>query len=75
MMSNQEIVAALAALTTIIEVDEDNIKSLASGSNIMALVMVQYKTRIETLETKLEEALSRIEALEKPSPASTIIEG
>ncbi|MFA7170954.1 MAG: hypothetical protein WC180_03100 [Candidatus Paceibacterota bacterium] len=58
--------AAITALAAIIEIDVTNVKTLTSGSSVMALVIIQCTARIETLETKLEEALSRIEALEKP---------
>ncbi|MDD2299474.1 MAG: hypothetical protein PHN69_04460 [Candidatus Pacebacteria bacterium] len=74
MMTNQEIEEALTALALLVNSDVSNTLRLTKGTATMGLAIVQYKARIETLEAKLAEALSRIEVLENYESGITIEE-
>ncbi len=73
-MTNQEIEEALTALALLVNSDVSNTLRLTKGTATMGLAIVQYKARIETLEAKLAEALSRIEVLENYESGITIEE-
>lgn len=74
MMTNQELEEALEALVLLVDADVNNVANLTLGATTMALAMLQYKSKIEKLETNLAKALSRIEALENGTQESTIKE-
>ena len=73
-MTNQELEEALEALVLLVDADVNNVANLTLGATTMALAMLQYKSKIEKLETNLAKALSRIEALENGTQESTIKE-